>query len=160
MCVPALSGPQRPHARPSDSAIGNNRAGFFDWTHFSSDLLLRITSPSWAETGFLRHPADFFERTHFCSILFLQSNARTKLVFVIETDPLLLIPRSTGRDNRGPPERQVPFFAVYPLLLIPWHTHNAFAAHALFNARKQQGSRIREVSKKAVLRVLAARLTW
>ena len=153
----------RPVARdasPSDSAIGDNRAGFFDWTHFSSDILLGTTSPSWAETGFLRHLADFFERTHFCSIFFLPSNGWTNLVFVIETDPLLLIPRSTGRDNQGASERQVPFFAVDPLLLIPWHTHNAFAAHALFNAREQQGSGIREVSKKAVLLVLPARLTW
>ena len=81
-------------------------------------------------------------------------------MFFIEADPLLLIPRSTGRDNRGAPERQVPFFAVDPLLLIPWHTHNAFAAHPLFNAREQQGSGIREVPKKVVLRVLSARLTW
>ena len=153
----------RPVARdasPSDSAIGDNRAGIFDWTHFSSDLLLRITSPSLGRNRLSAPLADFFERTHFCSILFLQSNGWTKLVFVIETDPLLLIPRSTGRDYQGASERQVPFFAVDPLLLIPWHTHNAFAAHALFNAREQQGSGIREAPKKAVLRVLAARLTW
>ena len=73
--------------------------------------------------------ADFFERTHFCSILFLQSICWTKLAFVIETDPLLLIPSQALVEITGPPERQIPFFAVDPLLLIPWHTHNAFAAH-------------------------------
>lgn len=119
LCVRALNGARRRHARPSDSAIGDNRAGFFDRTHFSSDLLRRTISPRWAEIVFRRPPADFFERTHFCSILFLQSNGLTQLVFVIETDPLLLIPRGTGRDNRALPEQQVPFFAVDPLLLIP-----------------------------------------
>ena len=95
-------------------------------------FLIPSSSNNQPELGRIRLSAplaDFFERTHFCSILFLQSNGWTKLVFFIEADPLLLIPRSTGRDNRGPPERQVPFFAVDPLLLIPWHTHNAFAAH-------------------------------
>jgi hypothetical protein len=81
-------------------------------------------------------------------------------MFLIAADPLLLIPGSTVEIAGGLPERQVRLFAVDPLLLIPRHTHNAFAAHALFSAREQQGSGIREVPKKVVSRVLASRLTW
>ena len=73
--------------------------------------------------------ADFFEGTHFCSILFLQSIGWTKLAFVIETDPLLLIPSQALVEITEAARAADSLFRGGPTFARSRHTHNAFAAH-------------------------------
>ena len=115
-------------ARPSDSAIGASRAGFLDWTHFSSDLLLRKPArvgPSPAFGASLRislSEPTFAQSTFFSRLVGRRWHSSSRRTHFYS------FPRSTGRDNRGRPGGRFPFRGG-PTFARSTHTHNAFAAH-------------------------------
>jgi hypothetical protein len=59
--------------------------------------LFRVTNPGWTQT--IRRLRHFFKWTQFLLNPVLQSNSRTKTIFFIEVDPLLLIPRETVENS-------------------------------------------------------------